>query len=144
MTLSSTLTLLKNNLSHLFLKNCIETPEFWKILNQRNLQISQLSASRLETNLQVAHAMRDLQERCQTASYAMVCLFVCFVFFPKRSIIKQLLDSVSVIFRIIKVSVSVISPTQSKALSRRPRLITLTYHEKMPKMISTRFRALCL
>ena len=79
--------------------------------------------------------------KCILCNGVFVCLFVC----SKQSIIKQLLDSVFVIFGIIKVSVSVISPVQSKAPRQRPFKADNTYlKRKNAKVISTRFRALWL
>ena len=66
-----------------------------------NLQISQLSASTLVTNLWVA-----IPRERQTVFYAMVCYLS---FSSKQCIIKQLLDSGFAISRIIKVSVSAIN-----------------------------------
>ena len=59
--------------------------------NQRNLQISQLSASRLATYLQVTHALHDFQEQCQTVFHTMLCLSL---FSSKQCIIKQSLNLV--------------------------------------------------
>ena len=75
--------------------------------NQRNLQISYLTVSRLVTNLQVVHAMHVLQEQCQTAFHVVLCLSLL----PsKQCILKQLLlDSVFVTSGLIQVSVSVTS-----------------------------------
>ena len=67
--------------------------------------VIKLSASRLVTNVWVAHAKQDFQEQCQTVFYAMLCLSLI----ASDNVYKTIIRFVFLISGIIKVLVSIIS-----------------------------------